>query len=56
LPHTPLVPRKGLGATLEVTVGKDTPAVAKVRAEDPSQAPKENAYGAVRGDEVTCPS
>ncbi|MDT0407647.1 MULTISPECIES: LCP family protein [Streptomyces] len=56
VPHANLVPRKGLGATLEVTVGKDTPAVAKVRAEDPAQAPKENKYGAVRGDEVTCPS
>ncbi|EFG64782.1 membrane protein [Streptomyces sp. SPB074] len=56
LPGAALVRHKGLAATLEVTVGEDHPAVTKVRAEDPSQAPKENKYGAVRGDEVTCPS
>ncbi|WP_431036119.1 LCP family protein [Streptomyces sp. P6-2-1] len=56
LPGAGLVQRKGLGPTLEVVPGTDHLTVAKVRAEDPNQAPKENKYGAVRGDEVTCPS
>ncbi|MFJ4439914.1 LCP family protein [Streptomyces sp. NPDC088923] len=56
LPGAALVEEKGLAATLEVRIGKDHPAVARVRAEDPAEAPEENEYGAVRGDEVTCPS
>lgn len=54
LPGAELATRPGLGATIEVVTGETSHTVTRVRAEDPSAAPKENRYGAVRGDEVTC--
>ncbi|MEU4897430.1 LCP family protein [Streptomyces sp. NPDC044780] len=53
LPGAQLKPVTGQGAVMRVTVGTDYTGVRPVRAEQPPSG--ESGFGAVTGDEVTCP-
>ncbi|MEU5214260.1 LCP family protein [Streptomyces sp. NPDC020742] len=53
LPGVQLRPVAGQGPVMRVTVGRDRPAVHRVRAEEPDQKP--GGIAAITGDEAVCP-